>query len=84
MAWVKQIPLEEATGELKQIYDAGSSRADGVANIIRVMSQRPRYLGNMMKFYVDLMRNTKSDDCLTRPEREMLAAVTSRVNECHY
>ena len=37
MAWIHQVPIDEATGELKKIYDGGSSRIGGVANIIRVM-----------------------------------------------
>jgi len=81
MAWIEQVPVDEATGELRRIYEGGIARVGTVANIIRVMSRRPRSLGNMMRFYVDVMMGESS---LTRSEREMLATVTSRANDCFY
>ncbi|MCI0652513.1 MAG: carboxymuconolactone decarboxylase family protein [Planctomycetes bacterium] len=81
MSWIRQVPLDQAAGELKQIYDAGRARAGSVAQIIQVMSLRPRSLGNMMKFYLDQMHGASP---LSRAERELLAAVTSQVNGCFY
>ena len=82
MAWIHQVPLEEATGQLKKIYDSGIERVGEVANIIRIMSLRPRPLGMMMDFYVHTMLGPSS--ALSRAEREMLATVTSEVNSCFY
>ena len=82
MAWIRQVPHEEATGQLKKIYDGGVERAGEVANIIRVMSLRPRPLGMMMEFYMHTMLGPKS--ALSRYEREMLATVTSQCNSCFY
>ena len=82
MAWIRQVPIEEATGQLKKIYDAGIERAGEVANIIRIMSLRPRPLRMMMDFYVHTMLGPKS--ALSRTEREMLATVTSETNSCFY
>jgi alkylhydroperoxidase family enzyme len=81
MAHIRQVPDEEATGELKRVYQAGQARAGKVANIIRVMSLDASSLKSSMGFYVSLM---KTDNALAAPRREMLAAVTSNVNDCFY
>ena len=81
MAWIEQVPVEDATGPLRKIYDAGQGRAGGVANIIRVMSLRPEPLNTFMRLYVQLM---KAPSTLPSHERELLATVTSQVNECFY
>lgn len=81
MAYIRQVPDEEASGELARVYEGGRSRAGSVANIIRVMSLDPRSLKGSMGFYVSLM---KVGNALSAPRREMLAAVTSNVNDCFY
>jgi len=81
MAWIRQVPDDEAEGELARIYEAARGRAGSVANILRVQSQRPKQLATFMKFYVELMQGETS---LPKREKELLAAVTSQVNGCFY
>ncbi len=81
MAWIQQVPTDEATGELEKIYTAAKGRSGDVAHIITVMSQRPRVLSTFMRFYVQLM---KSETTLPSREKELLATVTSEVNGCFY
>ena len=81
MAWIEQVPPDEATGELAKIYEAARGRAGSVAHIITVMSQRPRLLSSFMRFYVQLM---KGETSLPAREKELLATVTSRANGCFY
>ena len=81
MAFIKQIPVEQATGATKRLYDAAISRAGGVANIIRVMSQDGAIASASMGLYVASM---KSENSLTSAQKEMLAAVVSNVNDCFY
>ena len=81
MAWIREVSEEEATGLLARIYGGGTERAGGVANIIKIMSLRPEVLDPFMKIYLRLM---KGPSRLSRDERELLATVTSRVNDCHY
>lgn len=81
MAFIKQIPVDQAEGELQQVYDAATRRAGGIANIIRVMSRDGRSASASMGLYVSIM---KSDNALTAAQREMLAAVVSNVNDCFY
>ncbi len=81
MAWVKTIPPEEATGELKRLYDEAVQRAGHVFNIIRLQSLNPRVLAASTQLYLAVMHAPSS---LTRVEREMLATVTSWANDCFY
>ena len=81
MAYVHQVPVDEAEGPLKRVYDAAVQRAGGVANIIRVMSGDARSTQASMGFYVNIM---KTDNALAPARRELLATVVSNVNLCYY
>ncbi len=81
MPWIKTIAPEEATGELKRLYDAAVRRAGRVFNIVRVQSLNPPVLDASMKIYLAVMYGPSS---LSRAEREMLATVTSWANDCFY
>ncbi len=81
MSYIKKIPIDEATGRLKQVYEAGVARSGSVAQIIRIMSQDARSCQGSMGFYVSLM---KADNALPAPQREMLATVVSNINDCYY
>lgn len=81
MPWIRQVPDDEATGLLKEQFDAAVERADRIWNIVRVMSLNPEALRDSMQFYLTIM---KEDSPLSRVQREMLATVVSRELECHY
>jgi len=81
MAWIKQIPIAEAAGLLKQQFDAALARAGRVFHIVHVMSQNPRVMRDSMAFYLSVM---KGDSPLSRAQRELLATVVSAANHCHY
>jgi alkylhydroperoxidase family enzyme len=81
MAWIKQIPEEEATGLLKEQYDAALKRAGRVFNIVRVMSLNAPLMRDSMAFYITLM---KGPSPLRRAQREMIATVVSAEVGCHY
>ena len=71
----------EATGALKAEYDAAIGRAGKVFNIVKAMSLNPVVLNRSMEMYKAIMFGPSR---LTRAERELLATVTSRTNECRY
>ena len=71
----------EATGALKAEYDAAIGRAGKVFNIVKAMSPNPDVLHRSMELYKGIMFGSSR---LTRQERELLATVVSRTNECHY
>ena len=81
MAHLRLIDVEEATGLLKDEYDAAVGRAGKVFNIVKSMSLRPGVLKRSMDLYKEIMFGRSG---LSRQERELLAVVVSRQNDCHY
>lgn len=81
MTHIRRIPIDEATGLLKQLFDAAMKRAGRVWNITHVMSLNPRTMDASMKFYGAIMFGASP---LSRVQREMLATVTSKANDCFY
>ena len=81
MAHLRLIDVDEATGLLKEEYDAAIGRAGKVFNIVKSMSLRPGVLKRSMELYKEIMFGPCG---LSRQERELLAAVVSRQNDCHY
>jgi alkylhydroperoxidase family enzyme len=81
VAHLRLTEVDEATGLLKEEYDAAVGRAGKVFNIVRSMSLRPPVLRRSMELYKAIMFGQCG---LTRQERELLATVVSRENDCHY
>lgn len=81
MAHLRLIDVDEASGTLKEEYDAAIGRAGKVFNIVKSMSLRPSVLKRSMELYKGIMFGTSA---LSRQERELLAVVVSRANDCHY
>jgi alkylhydroperoxidase family enzyme len=73
--------VDEAEGLLKTEYDAALGRAGKVFNIVKAMSLRPDVLRRSMELYRGIMFGASG---LSRSERELLAVVVSRENDCHY
>ena len=78
---LRLIEVAEATGALRQEYDAAIARAGKVFNIVKAMSLRPAVLKRSMELYRCVMFGPSE---LSRQERELLATVVSRTNECFY
>jgi uncharacterized peroxidase-related enzyme len=81
VAHVRLIEVDEATGLLAEEYDAAIERAGKVFNIVKAMSLRPGVLKRSMELYKEIMFGRSG---LSRQERELLAVVVSRQNDCHY
>lgn len=81
MPWIRQIPIDEATGLLKREFDKAIRRAGRVWNILHVMSLNARTLKSSMEFYGAVMFGSSP---LTRAQRELLATVVSAELDCHY
>ena len=56
-------------------------RAGRIWNIVSIQSQLPEVMRDSMRIYRSIMYGPSP---LTRAQREMMAVVTSQVNECHY
>lgn len=81
MPWIHTVPYEQATGLLKQQYDAAIKRAGRIYNIVSLQSLRPRALRASINLYIELMHAPSG---LTRPQREAIAVVASPTQGCHY
>lgn len=81
MPWIRQVPVEEATGLLRRLFDDALKRAGRVWNIVHVMSVNPPLLRDSIGFYGTLMFKQSP---LTRVQRELLATVTSAELDCGY
>ncbi len=81
MPWIKTVPYEDATGLLKNEYDAALKRAGRIFNIVSLQSLRPRAMRASIRLYTELMHGPSG---LTRAQREAIAVVSSKAQGCHY
>lgn len=81
MTFIQPIEPDDAEGQLARIYTASMKRSGRVFNIIKVQSLNPAALQSMMQLYQAVMHG---ESPLSRAQREMMAVVVSRANDCHY
>ncbi len=82
MAYIKIIDESQAQGPLDRIYKASSARSGRIANILKVQSTNPAALQGCMNLYV--ASTVQDNERLSRAQREMLATVVSKANDCYY
>jgi alkylhydroperoxidase family enzyme len=82
MAWIRIIDEDLAGAELKSLYEEMTDPETGrVDEILRIHSLHPAGLASHYSLYRTVMTSTPS---LRKAEREMIALVVSRANDCHY
>ena len=81
MPWIRIIDEDEADGLLSRIYEGAGRRAGRVFNILKIQSQNPATLQGMIQLY---QAASLADSPLTRAQKEMIAVVVSKTNNCHY
>jgi len=81
MPWIRIVPIAEATGLLKRLFDEALSRAGRVWNIVHVMSVNPAAMDASLGLYRALMF---AESPLSRAQRELLATVVSGEIRCVY
>jgi len=82
MAYIKTLSESEATGSLAKQYRGAVGRAGSVAQIVKLHSLDPQSLRASMQLY--MATTTREDNPLSRLEREFIATVVSRANDCFY
>lgn len=82
MAWIQTVDETDATGIVKEEYDAAMARAGEIYNIVKLFSVRPKSMRAFVELYLAVMFD--EDSPLSRMQREMIATVVSKVNECDY
>ncbi len=83
MASVNMLPEEQATGQVKEIYDDIKAELgiDFVPNLYKVMAVKPTYLAaNWNKVRAVMVEPGKLD----RLTKEIIAVAVSAVNACQY
>ena len=82
MAYIKTVREDEATGSLAKQYEAARQRAGSIAEIVKLHSLDPVSLKASMQLY--MATTTRPRSPLSRVEREFIATVVSRANDCFY
>ena len=81
MPHIDQVRPEHAVGVTKREYEAALRRAGRIWNIVSIMSPNGAAMRDSMRLYGTLMFG---ESPLSRAQREMIAVVTSQINECEY
>ena len=81
-SWIEMLPVENATGPLKDAYDQAKTPAGTVDNVMRVHSQRPHTMVGHLKLYRSVLHHP--DNTLPLWFLEAVGVYTSFLNECEY
>ena len=81
MAFIDVIEYANAEGELKEIYDDLIQSRGKLADVHTIQSQNPKSIVNHMDLYMTIMFGKSP---LRRVQREMMAVVVSKANNCEY
>lgn len=81
MAYIDVIDYDRAEGELKEIYDDLIQSRGKLADVHMIQSLNPKSIVNHMDLYMTIMFGKSP---LRRVQREMIAVVVSKNNDCDY
>ena len=81
MTWIQTIPESQATGVLKEVYDAWAKLMGSVPEIVKSTSLRPEFT---QKFEALRLAITFGGSRLGRRKEELIALVVSVINKCRY
>ncbi len=81
MSWIKEIDIKDADEKLKTIYDDLIKSRGKISNILKVHSLNPEALKSHLDLYMTIMFGKSG---LSRKERECIAVVVSRADNCEY
>ncbi len=81
MAYIDYIEYEDASDELKKLYESYGGANYTPANIVRIAGLNPKAMQHHVEFYRSIMFQKSP---LSRAQREMIATVVSAINKCHY
>lgn len=80
--WIETVSESAADGPLAELYDLTRDRENGrVDNIMSIHSLHPEGLRTHYELYREVMTGTAT---LRKVERELIALVVSKLNDCHY
>lgn len=81
-AWIEIVEPEDASGELKSLYDQVTTPHGTVDNVMKAHSLRPRTMNGHLVLYKSVLH----DDSIVLPlwYLECVASYTSIINQCDY
>jgi Uncharacterized conserved protein len=80
--WIEMLPVDSATGSLKEAYDLAKTPAGTVDNVMRIHSLRPHTMVGHLKLYRSVLHNQKNT--LPLWFLEAVGVFTSLLNNCEY
>lgn len=81
-AWIRMIPLEEATGKLKEMYQRVTTPHGTVDNVMKAHSLRPHTMEGHLVLYKNVLHNP--ENTLPFWFLEVVASCVSLANQCDY
>ena len=81
MSWIREHPEDTSDREMAALYARLRAERGRVSNILKVHSVRPQALEHHLDLYMGLLFGPGG---LSRAQREMIAVVVSRANDCDY
>lgn len=78
---IKVIQSKEAEGRLKGTYSQLEQQRGQIADVHKIQSLRPESIVKHMDLYMEI-KYSKSE--LSRAQREMMAVMVSKTNNCNY
>jgi uncharacterized peroxidase-related enzyme len=81
-AWIEMIPVEDATGKLREMYDRVKTPHGTVDNVMKAHSLRPHTMEGHLVLYKSVLHNP--DNTLPFWFLEMVASYVSMTNNCTY
>ena len=80
--WIEMLPVESATGSLKEAYDLAKTPAGTVDNVMRIHSLRPHTMVGHLKLYRSVLHH--QENTLPLWFLEAVGVFTSLLNNCEY
>ncbi len=81
MAYIRYVDEDDASPELRELYDRFGEPDGHIDNILRIHGHNPTSLVGHYQLYQGLVRGRSELSCA---RREMIAVVVSSINNCHY
>lgn len=82
MSWISTIPFDQATGQLKKLYNRVVGPNSNVDNILMVHSLRPHTLQGHMALYKNVIHN--ANNSVAKTFLETIGVYVSMLNRCKY
>lgn len=81
MSFIGYVSYDDASDELKKLYQCFGGESKQPANIVRIAGLNPKAMEAHVNFYRSICQQPSP---VSRDRREMIATLVSALNNCHY